>query len=68
MEEAEALCNRIGIMADGALRCLGNSMRLKELYASGFRVYLSAPDENLDKASKYDFNFVLKNFDFRWSF
>jgi ABC-type multidrug transport system ATPase subunit len=52
MEEAEALCNKIGIMAHGTLRCLGNSMRLKELYASGFRVYLSAADENLERASK----------------
>jgi ABC-type multidrug transport system ATPase subunit len=38
MEEAEALCQRIGIMAKGALRCLGPALRLKELYGSGFKV------------------------------
>ena len=29
MEEADALCNRIGIMAGGGLRCLGTQIHLK---------------------------------------
>ncbi|KAI8838124.1 hypothetical protein BC829DRAFT_447484 [Chytridium lagenaria] len=40
MEEAEALCQRIGIMAKGTLRCLANPIRLKDLYGSGFKLFL----------------------------
>ena len=29
MEEADVLCNRIGIVNDGVLRCLGSQNRLK---------------------------------------
>lgn len=29
MEEAEALCSRVGIMVGGRLRCLGSNQRLK---------------------------------------
>lgn len=38
MEEAEALCQRIGIMAKGTLRCLANPTRLKSLYGPGFKI------------------------------
>lgn len=38
MEEAEVLCQRIGIMAKGTLRCIGHQLRLKQLYGSGFRI------------------------------
>jgi ABC-type multidrug transport system ATPase subunit len=29
MEEAEALCDRIGIMVNGSLQCIGNSKEVK---------------------------------------
>ncbi|WVZ77359.1 hypothetical protein U9M48_025237 [Paspalum notatum var. saurae] len=32
MEEAEALCGRIGIMVNGSLQCIGNSKELKAKY------------------------------------
>ncbi|KAI9006845.1 P-loop containing nucleoside triphosphate hydrolase protein [Hyaloraphidium curvatum] len=38
MREAEALCGRIGIVAKGKLRCLGSPLRLKERFASGYRL------------------------------
>ncbi|KAI9329182.1 hypothetical protein BDR26DRAFT_872834 [Obelidium mucronatum] len=50
MEEAEALCSRIGIMAKGTLRCIANSLRLKELYGSGFRVYFNTNPEDMVRA------------------
>ncbi|KAJ3221817.1 hypothetical protein HK099_003073 [Clydaea vesicula] len=53
MEEAEALCQRIGIMAKGALRCLANSTRLKELYGSGFKMFFNSKAEDTESASKY---------------
>ena len=38
MEECEALCPRIGIMANGRLRCLGSAQRLKSKFGQGFQV------------------------------
>mmetsp|Transcript_38849 Transcript_38849/g.85269 ORF Transcript_38849/g.85269 Transcript_38849/m.85269 type:complete len:2010 (+) Transcript_38849:258-6287(+) len=38
MEECEALCPRIGIMAGGMLRCLGSAQRLKSKFGQGFQV------------------------------
>ena len=42
MEEAEAICDRIGILAKGALKCLGNSQHLKAKFGSGYEVKLRA--------------------------
>lgn len=53
MEEAEALCGRIGIMAKGTLRCLANPIRLKELYGSGFKLFFNSLAEDTERASKY---------------
>ena len=36
MEEADALCSRVGIMVKGELRCLGTSQHLKNRYGSGY--------------------------------
>jgi ATP-binding cassette, subfamily A (ABC1), member 3 len=38
MEEAEALCTRIGIMVNGQLQCLGTTQHLKSKYGTGFEV------------------------------
>ena len=38
MEECEALCPRIGIMAGGKLRCLGSAQRLKSKFGQGYQV------------------------------
>ncbi|KAJ3309887.1 hypothetical protein HDU76_003506, partial [Blyttiomyces sp. JEL0837] len=53
MEEAEALCQRIGIMAKGTLRCLGNPLRLKELYGSGFKLFFNSLEEDTERGSKF---------------
>ncbi|CAG8754990.1 25011_t:CDS:2 [Gigaspora margarita] len=53
MEEAEVLCNRIGIMAKGTLRCLGPQLRLKEIYGSGFKLSFSCKAENVDIATQF---------------
>ena len=41
MEEADALCHRIGIITHGTLRTVGNQLRLKKDYGQGFRLSLS---------------------------
>lgn len=38
MEECEALCPRIGIMAGGILRCLGSAQHLKTRFGQGYQV------------------------------
>ncbi|XP_059141165.1 cholesterol transporter ABCA5-like [Physella acuta] len=36
MEEADALCGRVGIMVNGQLECLGSTQHLKNKYGSGY--------------------------------
>ncbi|RZF33664.1 hypothetical protein LSTR_LSTR007042 [Laodelphax striatellus] len=36
MEEADALCSRVGIMISGRLMCIGSTQRLKNLYGAGY--------------------------------
>ncbi|KAJ1344845.1 hypothetical protein BSLG_000360 [Batrachochytrium salamandrivorans] len=53
MEEAEALCQRIGIMAKGTLRCLANPIRLKQLYGAGFKLFFNALEEDMPRAVSF---------------
>lgn len=41
MEEADILCDRIGIVADGILRCVAPQVRLKNLYGGGYQLFLN---------------------------
>ncbi len=50
MEEADALCSRIGIMARGQLRCLGTSVHLKQKHGRGFIVTMQTGLEAVDRA------------------
>lgn len=38
MEEAEALCSRIGIMVGGRLRCIGSNQHLKARFGGGYQL------------------------------
>merc|ERR1719391_1481012 len=38
MEEADALCSRVGIMVKGELRCLGTTQHLKNKYGAGYQL------------------------------
>lgn len=41
MDECEALCPRIGIMANGKLRCLGSAQHLKNKFGQGYQIELN---------------------------
>jgi ABC-type multidrug transport system ATPase subunit len=41
MEEAEAVCSRIGIITAGALRCIGTTQHLKNKFGSGYVITVS---------------------------
>ena len=36
MEECEALCNRVGIMVGGRMRCVGSIQHLKNRFGQGY--------------------------------
>ena len=42
MEEADVLCNRIGIVNQGVMKCLGTQTRLKNLYGGGYHLFINA--------------------------
>lgn len=42
MEEAEALCSRIGIVHKGTLRCIGTSQHLKAQFGKGFTLTVNS--------------------------
>ncbi|KAI8537560.1 hypothetical protein RHMOL_Rhmol09G0033500 [Rhododendron molle] len=48
MEEADILSDRIGIVAKGTLRCIGNSIRLKSKFGSGLIINVSFSEANTD--------------------
>eukprot|EP01034_Spumella_vulgaris_P016192 gene16192-20691_t len=49
MDEAEALCKRIGIMTHGQLRALGTKQHLKNKFGSGFELVVKVFVTNFDK-------------------
>ena len=42
MEECEALCPRIGVMANGRLSCIGSAQHLKTRFGQGYQVEMKA--------------------------
>ncbi|KAF9960389.1 hypothetical protein BGZ70_008616 [Mortierella alpina] len=52
MEEADILSDRIAIMTNGRLRCIGSSLHLKELYGTGFRLDVTSKPGRLEEACR----------------
>lgn len=46
MEEAEVLCDRIGIFVDGSLQCIGNPKQLRARYGGSFVFTMTTTSEN----------------------
>ena len=62
MEEAEACCQRIGIMSNGSLRCIGSLAHLKKKYGVGFKLYFNTKAENdMAEASAFVESILPKN-------
>lgn len=52
MEEAEALCTKVGIMVGGRLRCFGTIQDLKSKFGHGYTLnskFYEATDEEVEK-------------------
>jgi ABC-type multidrug transport system ATPase subunit len=41
MEEADILADRIAVIVDGTLKCVGSSLNLKNTYGDGYRISLN---------------------------
>ena len=53
MEEADVLCNRIAIVANGILRCVAPQVRLKSLYGGGYHLQINCQKiSHLQKVKK----------------
>lgn len=52
MEEAEALCGRIGIMVGGRLRCVGSVHRLKSRFGDGYTATVRLRDRTAVDAAR----------------
>jgi len=50
MEEADVLCERIGIMGAGHMLCLGTSLDLKSRFGAGYRLSLHIKDKGAEAA------------------
>ena len=46
MEEADALCSRVGIMVKGELRCLGSIQHLKNKFGAGYQLEVGEMNPN----------------------
>jgi len=53
MEEADILCNQIGIMSHGTLKCIGNNIRLKNKFGEGYSLKINFEPENETKIVEY---------------
>eukprot|EP00761_Pharyngomonas_kirbyi_P005605 gb/GECH01005610.1/.p1 GENE.gb/GECH01005610.1/~~gb/GECH01005610.1/.p1 ORF type:complete len:876 (+),score=173.56 gb/GECH01005610.1/:1-2628(+) len=50
LEEADILSDRIGIMSQGSLRCLGSALHLKNKFGEGFRVSITFDPEHVEES------------------
>jgi ABC-type multidrug transport system ATPase subunit len=75
MEEAEVLSDRIGIIVNGSLRCLGSQYKLKKVYGKGFKLVINLisyaflqtttelnEDHFIEQRTNKVINFILKMF------
>ena len=54
MEEADILADRIGIMAQGKLRCVGDSLHLKNRFGTGYRLTVAVQNVEHVAAIQYE--------------
>ena len=56
MDEADALCERIGIMSHGLMRCIGTNLHLKNKYGNGYKIEVRFRKGCIEKVH----NFIIK--------
>lgn len=53
MHEVETLCERIGMLANGNLVCVGDLLDLKKHFTDGYKLKISCELHNIDRAKEY---------------
>jgi len=59
MDEAEVLSDRIGIITNGTLKCLGTQYKLKRVYGKGFKLVINL--QTLSINDKIEIDTVIEN-------
>lgn len=49
MEEAEALCTKMGIMVSGEFKCFGSATHVKDKYGTGYELELKVRELREDE-------------------
>ncbi|XP_015768993.1 PREDICTED: ATP-binding cassette sub-family A member 5-like isoform X2 [Acropora digitifera] len=62
MEEADALCSRVGIMVKGQLKCLGSTQHLKSTHGSGYTLEIKLAQTQASGLSSDDAMEQLHNY------
>merc|ERR1719326_2597166 len=62
MDEAEALCDRIGIMAKGSLLCIGSQNHLRSRYGDSFELSFTTTSSSSNEVSSQLQSFLEKHF------
>lgn len=52
MDECEALCDRLGIMVSGQLKCLGSTQHLKNKFSKGFILTVKIGSDSVESEDK----------------
>lgn len=58
MEECEALCNRLVIMVNGQLVCVGASQELKQRFGAGYDIHIKLNPGRTDEEAESIKNIV----------
>lgn len=53
MEEAEALCTKMGIMVDGQFKCFGSSQHIKDKYGTGYELEIKIRTLSEQESEEY---------------
>ena len=62
MDEAEALCDRIGIMAKGSLLCIGSQNHLRSRYGDSFELSFTTTSSSSNEVSSQLQSFLEQHF------
>ncbi len=54
MEEADALCTRVGIMAEGSLKAIGTQLHLKNKFGYGYRLQIIFESESFNDSFVFE--------------
>merc|ERR1719263_1116784 len=58
MDEADALCGRIGIMSHGLMRCIGTNLHLKNRYGNGYKIEIRFDPKRVHLAHDFMMNML----------